>query len=196
MGVHLNNIIVNDPDDKIITAFNFANNLEDSRCLIIASKQGMIKRTLIKDLGITKIIKSSTVMNLDKNDNVCSCVISDTIDDSEQKICTITKYGIGLMYLSNQISIVGRNASGVKNVTLKDNDEVSAIFIDDSSKEFILIACEQGMKRIRRDIVNNGSRGNVGKSLISQVKSNPIVVLNAFEVNMNDIINNVDHEGN
>jgi DNA gyrase/topoisomerase IV subunit A len=195
MGVHLNNIIVNDPDDKIIQAFNFANNLEDNRCLIIASRQGMIKRTLIKELGISKLTKISTVMNLDDGDSISSCVVSDTIDDPTQLLGVITKYGMGMFYLTNQINIVSRNASGVKNISLRDNDEVAAIFIDDPKREFVLIACIQGMKRIRRELIPPGNRTNVGKTLISQIKSNPIEVLNVFAVNMNEMINNVSHDG-
>jgi topoisomerase-4 subunit A len=195
MGIHLNNIIVNDPDDKIIQAFNFANNLEDNRCLVIASRKGMIKRTLIKDLGISKLTKISTVMNLDEGDLVSSCVISNTIEDPNQMLGVITKYGMGLFYPTNQISIVSKNAAGVKNVSLRDDDEVSAIFIEDSKKEFVLIACIQGMKRIRREMISIGNRTNVGKSLISQIKSHPIEVLNAFQVNMNELINNVSHDG-
>jgi topoisomerase-4 subunit A len=195
MGVHLNNIIVNDPDDKIIQAFNFANNLEDSRCLIIASRKGMIKRTLIKDLGISKLTKISTVMNLDEGDLIASCVISEKVDDANEMLGVVTKYGMSLFYPSNQISVVSRNAAGVKNVSLRDDDEVSAIFVDDQTREFVLLACMQGMKRIRRELIIIGNRTNQGKSSISQIKSNPIKVLNAFPVNMNEMINNLTFDG-
>jgi topoisomerase-4 subunit A len=195
MGVHLNNIIVNDPDDKIIQAFNFANNIEDNRCLIIASRRGMIKRTLIKDLGVSKLTKILTVMNLDEGDSITSCVISESADEPNQMLGVITKYGMGLFYPSNQISVVSRNAAGVKNVSLREKDEVSAIFIDDPTREYILIVCVQGMKRIRREQIIQGKRNSVGKPLINQIKSNPIEVLNAFPVNMNEIINNLTHEG-
>jgi DNA gyrase/topoisomerase IV subunit A len=191
----LNNIIVNDPDDKIIQAFNFANNLEDKRCLIIATKKGIIKRTLIKDLGISKLTKIATVIKLDEGDLISSCVISDSIDNPNELIGVVSKYGMGLFYPSNQISVVSRNAAGVKNITLRDEDEVSAIFIDDVRREFILLGCIQGMKRIRRDAMVHGNRTNVGKSLISQIKSNPIEVLNVFEVNMNELINNLSFDG-
>ncbi|MDR2823213.1 MAG: DNA topoisomerase IV subunit A [Mycoplasmataceae bacterium] len=195
MGVHLNNIIVNDPDDKIITAFNYTNNLEDSRCLIIASKQGMIKRTLVKDLGVSKLTKISTVMNLDEHDSVCSCAIVANSTNEAERIMVISKFGIALSYLTNQISVISRNAAGVKNITLRDNDEVAAIFVEEANKEFVLLACTQGMKRVRRELIPQGNRGNVGKSLISQIKSNPITVLNAFMTNMNETIHVVDISG-
>jgi topoisomerase-4 subunit A len=195
MGIHLNNIIVNDPDDKIIAAFNYENNLEDPRCLIIATKCGMIKRTLVKDLNISKLTKISTCMKLDENDTVVSCCISSTDNNLNELLGVITQNGVGLYYPTSQISVVGKNAAGVKNVSLRDDDNVVAIFVDDPKNEFILIAAVQGMKRIRRDLITVGNRGNVGKSLISQIKSNPIVVLNAFQTNMNETINNINSDG-
>jgi topoisomerase-4 subunit A len=195
VGVHLNTIIVNNPDDKIINALNYDNNLDDERCLIIATKKGMIKRTLVKDLNVTKFAKISTIMNLDEGDEICSCVISSTSTNENEMIGVITKYGMGVKYPTNQINVVGRNAAGVKNVSLKDNDEVSAIFIDDTTIDFVLIACNQGSKRIYRDQLPLGNRTNVGKSLISQIKSNPITVINAFEVKMNDLMNHVNSDG-
>ena len=195
VGVHLNTIIVNDPDDKIIATLNYDNNLDDERCLVIASKNGMIKRTLIKELNITKFAKISTIMNLDEGDEIVSCVITPTSTNENEMIGVITKLGMGLKYPSSQINVVGRAAAGVKNVSLRDKDEVAAIFIDDSKLDFILIASNQGSKRIHRDQLQLGNRTNVGKSLISQIKSNPIIVINAFEVNMNDLINHISSDG-
>jgi DNA gyrase/topoisomerase IV subunit A len=195
MGIHLNNIVVNDPDDKIIQAFNFSNNLEDSRCLIIASRKNKIKRTLIKDLGISKLIKITTVMKLDAGDAVTSCVVCENSTDASQKIGVITKYGMGLFYPIDQVSIISRTAAGVKNVFLNEDDEVSAIFLDDPKREFILIGCKQGMKRIHRELITIGNRTNKGNRLISQVKSHPFEVLNAFPVNNNDWINHVNIDG-
>jgi topoisomerase-4 subunit A len=195
MGVHLNNIIVNDPDDKIIQAFNFPNNLEDNRCLVMATRNGMIKRTLVKELGISKLTKIATAMKLEENDSLVSCAISPNSDEPNQMLGVITKYGVGLFYPTNQISVVSRYAAGVKNINLGDGDEVSAIFIDDQTREFVLIACVQGMKRIRREQISISNRAKVGKPLISQIKSNPIEVLNAFPVNMNEMINNLSDDG-
>lgn len=195
VGVHLNTIIVNDPDDKIINAFNYDNNLDDQRCLTIATKKGMIKRTLIKDLNVTKFAKISTIMNLDEGDEAISCVISPTSTNENELVGVITKYGMGVKYPTSQINVVGRGAAGVKNVSLREDDEVAAIFIDDIKLDFVLISSNQGSKRIHRDQLSMGNRTNVGKSLISQIKSNPIIVINAFEVNMNDQINHVSSDG-
>jgi topoisomerase-4 subunit A len=195
VGIHINNIIVTDPEEKIINAFNFPNNPEDQRCLIIATKQGMIKRTLVKDLGISRITKSSTIINLDETDSVVSCAISPSDNVVDEMVVSISKNGNGLMYPSAQISVVSRNAAGVKNMNLANDDEVASVFIKNKNKEFVLISCVQGMKRIRDTDIAIGNRTNVGKTIISQVKSNPFVVLNAFYVNMNDYIHHTTFDG-
>jgi topoisomerase-4 subunit A len=195
MGVHVNNIIVNDPDDKVVAAFNFSNNIEDSRCLILASRNGMIKRTLVKELNISKLTKISTVMNLDDGDLLISCDIASSSDTTNQTVVTITENGMGLSYPLEQISVVSRTAAGVRNISLRDDDKVASIFIGDDHAEFVLIATKQGCKRIRKELINQGSRANVGKSLINQSKSNPFIVINAFPTNANDIIHMTNIDG-
>lgn len=192
MGIHINNVVVNDPTNKIVNAFSF-NNVEDQRTLIIATKKGMIKRTLVKDLGVTKITKSSTIMPLDDGDEIVSCVIDEQNNESNY-IGVVTKHGIAVRYPVNQVSIVSRNAAGVKSIGLKDNDEVAAVFLQDARKDFVLIASQQGMKRIRYDAITIGSRPNVGKPILAQIKSSPIIVLSVFPVNMNDTINVITEE--
>jgi topoisomerase-4 subunit A len=195
MGVHVNNIIVNDPDDKIIAAFNFNNNIEDSRCLVLASRNGMIKRTLVKELNISKLTKISTVMNLDEGDLLISCDVATNSDTTNQRIVSITENGMGLSYPLDQISIVSKTAAGVRNVSLRDDDKVASIFLENNNAEFVLIATKQGCKRIRKELINQGSRANVGKSLINQSKSNPFIVINAFPTNANEIIHITNMDG-
>jgi topoisomerase-4 subunit A len=81
MGVHINSIINIDSDEKIINAFDYTDKNEDSRILVIATKEGSIKRTKVSDLGISKLTKISTVMGLDENDSLVSCLVT---EDNEQ----------------------------------------------------------------------------------------------------------------
>lgn len=191
MGIHVNNIITTNPNEKIVYAFNYKNNVEDNRCLTLASKNGVIKRVLVKSLGISKLTKISTCMNLDENDTLVSCVLFDNGNDNTD-IGIITHYGIGLVYPSNQISVVSKNAAGVKAISLKDNDKLVAIFDATNLEDFVLIAANQGMKRIKVSCFQKGSRANVGRHVVSYIKSNPISVIDGYTVNNNTIINAID----
>jgi DNA gyrase/topoisomerase IV subunit A len=100
----------------------------------------------------------------------------------------MTELGKALYYPLEQISIVGKNAGGVSSNGNKD-EKVACIFLNDVSKFFVTILCVQGMKRIKRDSIVQGKRTSKAKPVLSQIKTNPIIVLNAFCTNQNDIIN-------
>ncbi len=191
MGIHINNLVTCDPNEKIVYAFNYKNNLEDNRCLVLASKNGMVKRVLVKSLGISKLTKISMCMNLDKDDTLVSCVLLDKYDENT-KLGFVTKNGLGLIFNADQISIVSKNAAGVKSMSLKDNDQVVAVFNASNNNDYVLIAAIQGMKRIRMDSFQIGNRANVGRHIITTIKSNPIKLINAYEVNNQKIINGLD----
>jgi len=187
MGIHVNNIITNDPNDKIIAAYNYDNSINDTDCLIVATKNGLIKRTLIKDLAISKSIKLTSYINLNDKDEVVSCLKSST-NEQNKNVGVITKNGMALMFPINQISLVSKNAAGVKSINLKDQDSVATIFIDEPESDLIFIGCQQGFKRIKKTEINVGMRANVGRMILSQIKSNPLVVIDAFNIKANDTI--------
>lgn len=195
MGIHINNLITCDANEKIVYAFNYKNNVEDNRCLTFASKNGLIKRVLVKSLGISKLTKISMCMNLDQNDSLVSCLLHQN-DDSQNKIGVVTKYGMGLVYSAGQISVVSKNAAGVRSISLKDNDEVAAIIDANNENAFVLISAIQGMKRIKISSFQIGNRANVGKHIVASIKSNPIKIITAYTLNNSSIINAMDTEHN
>ncbi len=190
MGIHINNVITCSNNEKIVYAFNYKNNVEDNRCLTLASKNGMIKRVLVKSLGISKLTKISTCMNLDENDTLVSCLLHES--ENNNKVGVVTKYGMGLIYPADQISVVGKSAAGVKSISLKDNDEVAAIFDANNENNFILIAANQGMKRMKPSCFQLGNRANVGKHIVLPIKTNPIKIINAYSINNATIVNALD----
>jgi topoisomerase-4 subunit A len=157
--------------------------------LIIASKKCMVKRTTIEDLGISKLTKSSMVMKLEENDAVVSAQIINQ-NDEDKNVCVITTTGRGIKYPLSQISVVGKNAAGVKNTGA--DEDIAALFVDHQNKEFACIAANQGFKRLKINDISLGARTNSPKFILSQIKSNPIVVINAFAVSQSDLISYVD----
>lgn len=191
VGEHVNNIVPLSSDEKIVYAFNFENNVEDCRTLVLASKNGQIKRTRVKDLGIAKLPKVSNVMTLDENDRLISAALASS-DKVETNVSVVTKDGNAIAYPIDQIPVIGKNGSGVKNLNLKDNDSIAAIFLNESSKEYVVIACEQGAKRIKTSSITIGKRTNQPKSVVLQSKTNPLFVINAFAVSNSDKISVLD----
>lgn len=193
IGVHLNSIISTESNEKIIAGFNYDNNINDPRCLLLSSRNGMIKRTLVKDLIISKIAKSSPCMKLDDNDYMISAFVMPT-ENEKINIGIVSTSGIGYNCDIQQISLVSRNAAGVKSMNLKNDDKVAAVFPIYNPNDFILFVSDLGMKRIRASEIPNNNRPSAGKSLISQSKSNPIRLINAYNVKSNILIQYIDAE--
>jgi DNA gyrase/topoisomerase IV subunit A len=167
--------------EKIINAFETnENNIEN--ILVIASKKCFIKRTKMASL-INKIVKFSTIMSLNEGDELVSCILSSS-NNTDDLIGVITTTGKGLMYPITQVSIVGKNASGVVNT--KGAEDIAAIFIDSPKKNYLFIGGVQGCKMIKRDLIPIGKRTNNPKPLVNVLKVNSLQVLNAFMVNKDE----------
>jgi DNA gyrase/topoisomerase IV subunit A len=122
----------------------------------------MIKRTNINTLGISKLSKISTIMSLQPNDEIVSCIISSSIDNVNEKVCTITRNGMSLLYPTSQISIVSKNAAGVNNINLKNDDIVVSTFLLDELKDYVSVISTQGFKRINRTMLPLSNRSRSG----------------------------------
>lgn len=196
IGSHINKFVNVNGDEKIICAFNYDNNVNDQRCLILASKKGQIKRTLIKSLNVAKNIKSSTIMNLDEGDELVSALILNS-QNTNVDIGIINSTGIGYKFNVNLVSVLSPKASGVKSMNLaKDEFVAGIVIVNDNSnlQESILMIAANGMKRIHYADLPASNRPSVGKSLLLQTKSNPVIIKNIYSTRATDMIQYVDDE--
>jgi DNA gyrase/topoisomerase IV subunit A len=173
-------------DEHIINCFIYNEKDNENKVLVIASKKNMIKRTKLDDLSVSRLNKPSTIMKLDDNDEIIGCLltIENNTSDSNDLIGTITKTGSVLLYPINQINIIGKNGSGVKN--LNTAEDISSIFIDNPTNAFLVLGANQGAKKIKRELLPIGKRTGKPTPMIASYK---MEVMNGFEVNNTSTIN-------
>ncbi len=197
IGIHINNLVKLTDNEKIINAFNFDNNINDQRCLVIVTEKGMIKRTLIRDLNISKNIKISKIIKLSEHDLISDCLLLNN-DRDETNIGIINSNGVGYITNSNQISLVSATAAGVKAMNLNNNDKVIGIFAfsnNEINNKTLLLVANTGMKRIKLDQIPFSNRPSIGKSLVNQPKSNPSIITSIHLVKSNStiqLVNEID----
>ena len=115
------------------------------------------------------------MMNLKDNDEVVD--VSCNNDDS---VFIATKNGYGLWYSVSAVSVVGRKASGVKGISLKDDEVVSGMVFD-KNIDYVSIVTDKGTgKRIKFSEIEKGSRANRGLLLMKPIKSNPSQIVKLF----------------
>lgn len=192
-GIHINDIVTIDSADKAITAFAITKRADMATQIVIATKKSLIKRITLEELTISKSPRVSSYIGLRNDDEVVSAFV---IKNNFSEIATVSENGMAIRYSINEIPLVGRTASGVKNINLKDKDLVAASFAIDRSESFVLIASNRGVKRIYFDDITLSSRTKTGKKIFAQVDSNPYIVNSAFVISGRQTINVLAENGN
>lgn len=137
-GMAIVNLLQLQPGEKI-SAMVQMREFEDSKYLIMATKNGTIKKTPIN--AYTNIRKSGIqAITLREGDEL----IDVTISDNTHNIMLVTKNGQGIKFRETDVRETGRSAMGVRGIELKGNDEVISMQID-TEGEYILIVSANGM---------------------------------------------------
>ena len=137
----------------------------------------MVKRTKLDEFKVQRYTKPITCMKLKDNDEVVK--VTDSIGT---EVFITTKNGYGLRYNVDEISVVGLRASGVKAISLK-NDEVVTASIFNDNIEYLTVITDKGTgKRIKMSEFEPISRAKKGVLMVRDVKTNPYKIVNTFLV--------------
>ena len=175
MPKHVSNIIEISPDESIVTAIP-AYDFKSDKNVVIATKNGMIKRSKLKDFKLQRYSKATSCMKLKDDDQVITAFI-------EEKPCLflVTDSGYGLSFKTEEVPEVGVKAAGVKGIKLKDDFLVSINNFDYNQDEFISVITDKGTgKRVRLNEFELSTRSRRGLLIIREVKTNPYKILKTF----------------
>lgn len=175
MPKHVSNLIELSPEESIVSAIP-AYSFESEKNVIIATKDGMIKRSKLKDFKLQRYSKATSCMKLKDNDQVISAIV-----EEYNMLFLTTDSGYGLIFKTEEVPIVGVKASGVKAIKLKDDYLVSMNNFNPTKDEYISIITDKGTgKRIRLNEFEISSRTRRGLQVIREVKTNPYRIIKTF----------------
>ena len=160
-GTLIKNVINLSDDEEVINCTSLYHNTS-AKYILFATKNGMVKKTLIEEYLKVKKGNGIIALNLKENDSVASV----TFVDKEQ-ILIITKNGMLLKTNSTDITSIGRNAIGVKGINLNEDDQVAFVLpITDEQVNNLAIFTENGLgrKTLLSDFIvqNRGGKGVIG----------------------------------
>ena len=173
LGKHISNIIkINSEENiiKTIPVYDFNQNTY----ITLFSKDGLVKRTKLYEFKVTRYSKPMTCMKLKSSDRIV-----DVTDSQGKEVFITTKNGYALRYKTDEISIVGIKASGVRAINLKDDEVVSATLFDIGDYVTVITANGTG-KRVKLSEFELSSRARKGVLLVRDVKTNPYKILKTF----------------
>jgi len=173
LGKHISNIIKLDSGENIIASIPVYN-FEVDKYITIFSKEGLVKRTKLEEFKVTRYSKAMKCMKLKDSDKVVSVTI-----ESGKEVFIATKKGYALRYKTNEIPVVGIKASGVKAISLKDDEVISGRLFNIGSYLTVITSNGTG-KRIKLSEFEVSTRARRGNLLVRDVKTNPYKILSIF----------------
>ena len=178
LGKHVNNIIMLQDGEKVLISYIYNKN----KTLVLASKEGMAKRTLMSDFEVQRCNKPMTALKLKANDELVS------VNLATDNILFITANGYYLNYKSEELPIVGTKASGVKGISLKEDQLITTISYDDKTEYVTLFTDNKTAKRVKISDLETHSRAKKGSTILKKTKTVTYKVITAFGTSARDLV--------
>lgn len=144
-GRGLVNFLEISAQDNILSILPISKEDKDADYLVMATKNGIIKKTPLKDFE--NVRRTGLIaINLKKGDALCSVKKV----SKEDNIMLVTKRGQSIRFSESNVRAMGRSASGVKGIKLKKQDEVIGmeIIVKGEEKTHIMILTENGYGKL------------------------------------------------
>ena len=174
-GLNVEEILDGYNSDENIVEMISVLNFETDESIYFISKQGYIKRTLLKEFETNSSEIKGYKLKKD-DDRIISVILND--NSVEDNVLIITRNAFGINFKLNSVNYMGLNASGVIAISLKDEDEiifVKKLVLEDTEefsfnstmKDFITIVTSKGIEYpININDIKEQNRAGRGKKLI------------------------------
>ena len=164
-GTALVNLLTLPPGEPVSAVFPVRSFDEDSY-LVMITRRGVIKKTSLREFA--NIRRSGlNAVGLDENDELLTVDLSDGSDN----IILGTKDGMAVHFSEKDVRPMGRNARGVRAITLAPGDSVVAMDVEEAERREVLIVTSQAFgKRTPIDDYRHTSRGGKGVKAFAKEK--------------------------
>jgi topoisomerase IV subunit A len=185
IGQHVANIIPIERDEDIIQVLP-VKDFEIDDYLVFVTKNGMVKKTELKQYKAQRYSKPLVGVNLKDDDQV----IDVHLTDGTKELFLISHFGYALWFHEEEISIVGVRAAGVKGINLKDGDfVVGGKILTPENKESIVIITHRGsVKRMKIKEFEKATRAKRGVVILRELKANPHRIVGFVVANDEDTV--------
>ena len=174
MGKHVSNIVAIKAIENVVASLPVYD-FESDKIITLYTKNGMIKRTYLKDFKVSRYNKPIVAIKLKEDDKLIGI---ESINDPY--IFVATYNGYGLSYNLEEVPVTGLKTSGVKSISLKNDFVVSSHIFGDDYEYLTVITNKNTAKRVKLTEFSLSSRARRGSKIIKEVKTNPYNILNTF----------------
>ena len=164
-GTAVVNVVPMRPDDSVAAVID-TRDYETYRYLLIATKRGMVKKTVFREYDSSRR-EGIIAVNLKKGDEVVKVRPTSGKDD----VLLITRKGKAIRFKEENARPMGRTATGVIGIRLDDDDEVVVCDIIHADAELLVITQFGYGKRTKLSEFPRKGRG--GKGVIAAKLTRP-----------------------
>lgn len=158
-------------DKETIVDYLVVDEFDQDRDILLANKEGQIKRVLLTEFQKTRINRTFNCLPANRVNPLVSVDLREVFD---KDIVLVSENGYILKYPLEEVAIQSLNAKGVKGINLRDDYLVGAKFTTNINKDEILMLTNRG--GVKREFVSNidySHRPAKGKRYLKTVQSNP-----------------------
>jgi DNA gyrase subunit A len=146
------------PPGEYVTAVFPVHHFGGDRYMVMVTKNGVIKKTALDEFSNVRR-NGLNAINLDEGDELLAVDLSNGTRD----IILGTVQGMAVHFNEKDVRPMGRNARGVKGMTLERGDQVIAMdVVEDKRREVLLVTTKAFGKRTPIDDYRHTSRGGKG----------------------------------
>ncbi len=186
VGAFISSIVQINSKERFVHVFALSNFL-DNQSLLLTTKCGAIKQTLLSDFEVSRYSKSMRAMKLSDGDEL----VSVDMIKNPLEILVFTYNAEVLRFRASDVSIYGTAAGGVRSINMKpDNYVVSAVYAN-KNDDFVVVTSRDTVKRMKVTDVPLTRRSRSGTTIIKKVKANPYYVIDAVKMTPNQYKENV-----
>jgi DNA gyrase subunit A len=139
-GIHTANLLALAPDEKVSSFLNLRT-LDVDGYFVMATKNGLIKRSEIREYDTSLRKRGLKAISLNDNDELLHV----SVTDGNKDIMLVTANGFAVRYGENAVTSIGRVGKGVRSMNLQEEDSIVSMLVlkNDESSE-ILVITENG----------------------------------------------------
>ena len=136
-GRAIANVLSLRPDEKVASVIP-VRRFEGDRCLLMATRRGVVKKTPLADYSRPKM-GGIIGISLDEGDGLIDVALTQPGDE----VLLCTRRGMAIRFDEANARAMGRNTRGVKGIALQGDDAVVGMVVADPSG-YLLTVCENG----------------------------------------------------
>jgi DNA gyrase subunit A len=144
--------------EEEITAVVSLRNFSDEKFVLMATRQGVVKKVAISEFANAKT-RGIVAIKLDAGDGLVTALLTSGSDE----VVLVTRKGNALRFHEEAVRAMGRASHGVRGIRLSDKDELAGVAMVRKGEQMLLVSEFGFGKRTEYDNFSPHGRGTGGQ---------------------------------